>query len=139
MGLLAAELLLYRSAVTRRTAVAAASWRETDPCRGRFMNDTHRIDEHGWWSMLLAPMTAANDRRGRNRQAIEVFSALAPIMQPLAMEMEQCWRELDTGLVAPDPPSDAIHLLTRAVLPNGVVTRSSYMGPPVVETVPRLD
>ena len=73
------------------------------------------IDERGWWTHLSAPDTEPEQREERTAQLIQLLDALAPICQPLALEISTCWRDLDTGLAALDPwPEPPLHVVVRA-------------------------
>ncbi len=100
---------------------------------------SHRIDERGWWLNLAAPLTEPEARTARLDQVEAALTALAPVTLPLAVEVERCWRELDTGLPSPQPPEPPIRILASSHLPLGVTFRSTVAAPPVIEQRPALD
>lgn len=97
------------------------------------------IDERGWWNSLAAPETLPGDREARLIQAEAVLTALSPVIRPLALEVETCWRELDTGLPAPLYPDEPIHLLVLEPAASGVTIRPTVARPPPAVRVQRLD
>jgi hypothetical protein len=103
------------------------------------MNETQQIIERGWWTVLVAPETTPQDRETRLAQVESVLMALAPVFRPLALEVELCWRELDTGLPAPIFPEPPIRLLVLDGAQSRVAVRPSVAAPPPPVLVPRLD
>lgn len=103
------------------------------------MNEIQRINEPGWWISLVAPETAPHDREGRLDQVENVLTALEPVFRPLALEVELCWRELDTGLPAPIFPEPPMRLLVLEGAQPRIAVRPSVAAPPPPILLPRLD
>jgi hypothetical protein len=100
---------------------------------------TQQISERGWRTNLVAPATLPKDRDARLAQMDEVLRTLAPIFQPLALEVEFCWRELDTGLPASTTPEPAAQLMQLDQLSANVTIRSTMNGPFPSVTVATFD
>lgn len=84
-----------------------------------------------WTVMFLAPETAIADVSGRCAQVEACLSALAPAVRPLALSMQRCWRELDTGLLARGvDPEPALAMLVGELDRFGAVLRPAYAEPP---------
>jgi len=97
------------------------------------------IEDRAWSESLTAPLTEADDVEGRLNQLEAAFQALHPMVRPLAVEVETCWRELETGLPArntyPDPP---VRVFVEPGVPEGVVVLPATAGPPPIVSVPSL-
>jgi hypothetical protein len=102
--------------------------------------ETQDLVERGWLATLAAPELEASDRAGRLDQAERAFLAFAPVLRPLALEVERCWRAIDLGLPSrgayPDP---AWCILTSSDAPADVVAKPTVASPPPPRPVPRLD
>lgn len=103
------------------------------------MNKIQEIDERGWWTTLIAPETSPHAREERLLQVSNVLTVLAPVFRPLALEVELCWRELDTGLPAPIYPEPPIHLLVLKDSQSRIAVRPSVASPPRPVLLSRLD
>ena len=103
------------------------------------MIGTQRIVERGWWTTLSAPDTPPADRAARIAQLDGALAALAPVFRPLALEVEMCWREPDTGLPSPSSLDAPLHLLVREGAERHVTLRPAVISPPPPEPVRALD
>lgn len=91
-----------------------------------------RIDaDRPWVARLLAPETEVADVAARRAQVEASLTALAPIVRPLALSVDRCFRELDTGLPArglePQPSTAAI---VGDLARFGAVLRAAQGSPP---------
>lgn len=103
------------------------------------MNEPQHVVERGWWTSLVAPETEPADRAARIAQAGAVLTSLAPVFRPLALEVELCWRELDTGLPARTSIDAPLHLLVADGARGRVTIRPTVVEPPPPRVVPELD
>ena len=103
------------------------------------MIGTQRIVERGWWTSMYAPETPPADRAARIAQLDAALATLAPVFRPLALEVEMGWRELDTGLPAPESLDAPLHLLVLEGAPGRVTLRPTVLQPPPPSLVPALD
>jgi hypothetical protein len=107
--------------------------------RGRAVSEPQHIVERGWWTSLSAPETDPAGRTARIAQAETVLSSLAPVFRPLALEVELCWRELDSGLPARTGADAPLHLLVEEGAQDRVTIRPTVAVPPPPRFVPALD
>lgn len=91
-----------------------------------------RVDaDRPWVASFTAPETDIADVAGRCAQVEASLTALVPIVRPLAISVDRCFRELDTGLPArgvdPGPP---IAMLAGDLARFGAVLRPAQAAAP---------
>lgn len=91
-----------------------------------------RIDaDRPWVVSLTAPETEVADVAGRRAQVEASLTALAPIVRPLALSVDRCFRELDTGLPAREiEPQPLTAALVGDLARFGALLRAAQASPP---------
>ncbi|MCK6545945.1 hypothetical protein L6R52_08755 [Myxococcota bacterium] len=104
------------------------------------MIEVQELVERSSFAALTAPETAPADRDARLEQVSRVFSAFAHVLEPLALEVERCFRELDVGLPSRAwSPNPACGILTLRELPPDVVVVPTIAAPPPATVVDAID
>ena len=102
------------------------------------MIDQQWLDVNGAEIVLDAPFTGLADRAARLDQRGDALTALAPVMRPLVIEVQLCWRELQTGLPAYVPSPGRRRFAVAGAVPR-VAVRPFWSDPPPLETVETID
>ncbi len=91
-----------------------------------------RIDaDRPWVVSFTAPETEVADVAGRRAQVEASLTALAPIVRPLAISVDRCFRQLDTGLPAREiEPQPSTAGLVGDLARFGAVLRAAQASPP---------
>lgn len=100
------------------------------------------IDDRGWTWTLSAPLIESSEQRSQTlQQAADAFDAFRPVMRPLAVEIQFCFWEAETGLPSGDVdwPRPWLMKLVDTASVGRVTARTLFAGPAEERAVSAID